>query len=96
MNVVQSSAQVRAQVVRMVDVDHLLARLQALRRHQLVGGFNSHAHGVRLAIELVERDLSENERGASDAPHARASDGLVQSVADGGSIPPKGGAVIRT
>jgi len=54
----------------MVDVDHLLARLKALRQHQLVGGFNSHAHGVRLAIELIERDLSESERGASDAPHA--------------------------
>lgn len=80
----------------MVDVDHLLARLSALRQHQLVGGFNSHAHGVRLAIELIEQDLSGNGRRASDAPHAHAPDGLGRPVADGGSMPQRGGATIRT
>lgn len=58
MTAVQPSALARARPVRMVDVDHLLMRLKALHAHQLQGGFNSHAHGVRLALDLIERDLA--------------------------------------
>lgn len=55
---VPTSARPRARVVRMVDVDHLLVRLKAMHAHQLQGGFNSHAHGVHKAIELIEQDLA--------------------------------------
>ncbi|MES2972374.1 MAG: hypothetical protein V4757_02140 [Pseudomonadota bacterium] len=53
----QTSALAGAREVRTVDVDHLLARLEALKARQLAGGFVSHAHGVRKSIELIKRDL---------------------------------------
>lgn len=68
MSTVQTPAQSRARAVRMVDVDHLLARLKALQKHQVAGGFTSHGHGVRKAIELIQRDLASKPEPGSVMP----------------------------
>jgi hypothetical protein len=58
MTAVQTSALATVREVRMIDVDHLLARLETLKARQLTGGFVSHGHGVRKCIELIKRDLA--------------------------------------
>ena len=62
MTEIQTSAQPTIKPPRLIDADHLIARLTALSRQQEERGRISHALGVRSAIELVKRELSSQRR----------------------------------
>lgn len=63
----QTHAVAAAGGVDLLDVAKLLKRLSGLASRHLQAGRVSHAHGVRSAMALIERDLA-NQRKTRTAP----------------------------